>query len=102
MLMNDMGDNSRAQVWDRIWNRMAMLAGGIGGLLAFAGIAALVSPGSSTGARLAGLAPIVVGGLAILCAVRAHRTRSRKVMTLAFVCALGGGALTGILQGLTA
>lgn len=81
---------------------MAMLAGGIGGLLAFAGIAALVAPGVPAGARLAGLAPVAVGGLAILFAVRAHRARSRKLMACAFACVLGGGALTAILQSATA
>lgn len=98
--MNDMGDNSRAQVWDRIWNRMAMLAGGLGGLLAFAGIGVVVLPEASLGHRLLGLLPVAVGGVAIWSAVRAYRARNRKLMTLAFGCVLGGGALTGIVQGL--
>ncbi|NBE51232.1 hypothetical protein [Streptomyces boluensis] len=102
MLMNDMGDNSRAQVWARIWNRMAMLAGGIGGMLAFAGIGQLVLPGNSAAARLLGLLPLAVGGLAIWAAVRGYRQRSRKLMGLAFGCVLGGGALVAIMQSMTA
>ncbi|WP_030945053.1 hypothetical protein [Streptomyces sp. NRRL S-646] len=93
MLMNDMGDDSRARQQTRIWRNAATLAGFLSFMMAINVALTTVLPGVSIAMRVVSGVLAVVSAAGTWQAVRSYRSRSSKYLVLSFACSLGSLAV---------